>query len=245
MQSLQSCWPGLQIQACSYRPDTCPMRAGGAAIHTGSASALQCLRIGSRHAMFERLSACVSSADDMAVLRQLVGCDGTAVYRLSDHAVVERITNLVMQHVICLLERGRPRFPIALATSSPPSTATVSALRQSSARPTALEAAVPPLSQSTETLHWIEIELVGIDDGPIAGAEYTLETPTGELICGRLDQAGYARIDQLPTGGQCRVSFPALDRDAWEFVQALPAKTQAMSQRKGGPHAQTPPRERR
>ncbi len=75
--------------------------------------------------------------------------------------------------------------------------------------------------------HWIEIELVGEDDRPIPWEEYQVVLPDGTVVRGYLDDEGYARCDRIAQGGQCRVSFPALDRDAWQDLATLPEKAAA------------------
>ena len=61
---------------------------------------------------------------------------------------------------------------------------------------------------------WIEIELIGEDDGPIPGEAYRVMTPDGALHEGTLDETGVARID-VKRKGNCLVTFPKLDQDAW------------------------------
>jgi hypothetical protein len=64
------------------------------------------------------------------------------------------------------------------------------------------------------TRSWIEIQLLGEDDSPIAGAAYELRLPGGKLLAGNLDERGTVHLEALPAG-VCEVSFPELDRDAW------------------------------
>jgi hypothetical protein len=64
-------------------------------------------------------------------------------------------------------------------------------------------------------LDWIAIEMVGEDDAPIAGERYRVELPDGKTREGTLDSKGRARIEGIPSG-QCKISFPKLDKDAWE-----------------------------
>jgi hypothetical protein len=61
---------------------------------------------------------------------------------------------------------------------------------------------------------WIEIELLDLDDSPVAGERYRLVLPGGAIREGRLDDKGLARVDGLDPG-TCQVVFPDLDRDAW------------------------------
>lgn len=66
-------------------------------------------------------------------------------------------------------------------------------------------------------LTWIEIELLGEDNSPVAGASYRITLPNAEIREGQLDGSGRARIEGIPAG-QCEVRFPELDRDAWALA---------------------------
>ena len=62
---------------------------------------------------------------------------------------------------------------------------------------------------------WIEIELVGEDNQPRPGLRYRILLPDGSSSEGTLDDSGVARVDGIDSGN-CVVSFPDLDKDAWE-----------------------------
>jgi hypothetical protein len=81
-----------------------------------------------------------------------------------------------------------------------------------------------PLAERTQPLFWIEIELVGEDDQPLPWEEYLVLLPDGRQVGGYLDGEGHARLDGLAMAGDCMLSFPALDREAWDFIATLPAK---------------------
>jgi hypothetical protein len=65
---------------------------------------------------------------------------------------------------------------------------------------------------------WIEIELVGEDDKPIPGERFEVVMPDGTVASGTLDVNGKARVEGIEPGSTCKVSFPALDKEAWEKV---------------------------
>jgi hypothetical protein len=73
---------------------------------------------------------------------------------------------------------------------------------------------------------WIEVQLVGEDDSPIADEAYAIRLPGGTLIEGTLDENGSVRIDGIPPG-LCQVSFPNLDRDAWTPIEASTSKNES------------------
>jgi type VI secretion system secreted protein VgrG len=62
---------------------------------------------------------------------------------------------------------------------------------------------------------WIEIELVDEDGNPVPGETYCVTTPDGAVAQGSLDENGFARIEGMDPG-TCKITFPALDKDAWE-----------------------------
>jgi hypothetical protein len=62
---------------------------------------------------------------------------------------------------------------------------------------------------------WIEIKMVDEDDKPVAGMPYRVTLSDNSVCEGTLDDKGFARIDGIEPGS-CKVTFPGLDRDAWE-----------------------------
>ena len=73
---------------------------------------------------------------------------------------------------------------------------------------------------------WIEIELVGEDDQPIPGEKYKVVLPDKTVAQGTLDQNGWVRVEGFEAG-DCKVSFPNLDKDAWEFIESGGAKQES------------------
>jgi len=66
------------------------------------------------------------------------------------------------------------------------------------------------------TTDWIEIELVGMDDMPIAGMPYEIILPDGKTVDkGTTDSYGKAKLTGI-SSGNCQISFPELDGAAWE-----------------------------
>lgn len=62
---------------------------------------------------------------------------------------------------------------------------------------------------------WIEIELIDEEDNPVPGEKYAITLPDGSVAKGTLDQNGFARVDGIDPG-TCQITFPDLDKDAWE-----------------------------
>jgi hypothetical protein len=64
---------------------------------------------------------------------------------------------------------------------------------------------------------WFEIELVDKDNKPIAGELYRITFADGKPIEGRLDEKGVARLKDI-NPGSCQITFPNLDKGAWEMI---------------------------
>lgn len=76
-------------------------------------------------------------------------------------------------------------------------------------------APAPATEKPKEKKAWIEIILVDMDGNPVPNVRYQITSPSGEVQEGRLNehgQAGYYKIEP----GDCKVTFPDLDKDAWE-----------------------------
>lgn len=75
----------------------------------------------------------------------------------------------------------------------------------------------PPTEEEAEDeeLSWIEIEMVDEEDEPVPGEKYRITLPDETVAEGTLDGEGFARHDGIPKGN-CKVTFPELDKDAWE-----------------------------
>jgi hypothetical protein len=71
----------------------------------------------------------------------------------------------------------------------------------------------PPPRQTNKT--WVEIALVDMEGNPVGGKHYLIKTPSGVVEEGYLDSTGRARLNNIDPGS-CTISFPDLDREAWE-----------------------------
>ena len=72
-----------------------------------------------------------------------------------------------------------------------------------------------PHKPDEEKTSWIEIELVDEDDQPVPGERYRITLPDGSVDEGTLDENGFRRVQGIDPG-TCEVTFPNLDKDAWE-----------------------------
>jgi hypothetical protein len=84
---------------------------------------------------------------------------------------------------------------------------------------TTLPSHKPPEKQTeeeqAEKASWIEIELFDEEDKPVPGEKYEIELPDGALAKGSLDGDGFSRVEGVKPG-ECKVTFPELDKSAWE-----------------------------
>ena len=72
----------------------------------------------------------------------------------------------------------------------------------------------PNAAENQEKTHWIEIELLDEDGNPVTGEPYRITLPDGTTADGTTDSKGHAREEHIDPGN-CKVSFPNLDPDAW------------------------------
>ncbi len=78
----------------------------------------------------------------------------------------------------------------------------------------------PPAGQNEreEKISWIEIEMVDEEGKPVPGMPYRITLPDGATVAGgTTDENGFARVDFIEPGN-CKVTFPTLDQEAWEEI---------------------------
>ena len=61
----------------------------------------------------------------------------------------------------------------------------------------------------------VELELVDEMGQPIAGEKYEIKLPDGSVASGTTDAAGKAKVEGIDPG-DCEITFPELDTEAWE-----------------------------
>ncbi len=77
----------------------------------------------------------------------------------------------------------------------------------------------PPATEeeAEQKKSWIEIEMVDEEDEPVPGEKYKITLPDDSVAEGTLDGKGFARIEGIEPG-TCKITFPELDKDAWEKI---------------------------
>jgi hypothetical protein len=68
-----------------------------------------------------------------------------------------------------------------------------------------------------QDLTWIEICLIDTEGNPVKGMKYKVTDSEGNAREGTLDKDGKARVEGLKPG-ECSISFPTIDEEAWERV---------------------------
>ena len=82
----------------------------------------------------------------------------------------------------------------------------------------ASEAVAPPPASSLATTKgktFIEFRMIDKAGKPVPGLAYKIELPDGTSRTGVLDANGRARFDGIEPG-ECRITFPNLDKDVWK-----------------------------
>lgn len=73
----------------------------------------------------------------------------------------------------------------------------------------------PNSEENKEKKSKIEIEVVNEEGKPVPGLKYRVTLPDGETLSeGTLDEKGYAIVSNIDPGN-CKVTFPDLDKEAW------------------------------
>lgn len=78
------------------------------------------------------------------------------------------------------------------------------------------EVELASFASPVEQLHWIEIELLDKEGAPVASTRCIIEFPSGKTQTAMTDRFGRVRVEDLPKGGDCWVTLPDLDADAWD-----------------------------
>jgi type VI secretion system secreted protein VgrG len=75
----------------------------------------------------------------------------------------------------------------------------------------------PSDEENKKKTSWIEIALVYESNGkPVPGVAYEVTLPDGQTVAsGSTDEKGLARVSGIDPGS-CQISFPNLDKEAWE-----------------------------
>lgn len=153
--------------------------------------------------------------EDRASLRRQLAAQPEFVdlSRMSDGQVRRHLANL----------RATGRLPARHARTSEIENPVTAISTVEHAISAAVAAVIPsrPLNEpAVKPVHWLEVELIGEDDSPIGWEKYEVTLPNGVKVTGNLDGHGYARIENIEQPGLCSITFPRLDRSAWDRAGA-------------------------
>jgi type VI secretion system secreted protein VgrG len=109
----------------------------------------------------------------------------------------------------------KPAAPEAALEADNADPGKVSQAKVSKAQQQRAEIPFKPSSFVHEEKSRVEIELTDEEGNPVAGEKYKITLPDGSVKTGTLDQNGYARVAGIDPG-TCEVTFPNLDKDAWD-----------------------------
>lgn len=161
------------------------------------------------------LPAAIRAADELGISREKdVALLLEMVHRLTGGFLLERLPtdaqNLLLTYKVDGEEKMAQlaKWVDDRGEALPKTTTFTSRIPSSVVRPCASP-------ERTTAVHWIEIELVGEDDRPIPGEEYRIHLPNGDVVRGYLNEKGQARVANIDTPGECAITFPSLDQDAW------------------------------
>ncbi|MCC7497231.1 MAG: type VI secretion system tip protein VgrG [Bryobacterales bacterium] len=73
----------------------------------------------------------------------------------------------------------------------------------------------PNDDKNKDKTHWVEVEFIDDAGQPLPGVSYEVKLPDGSVSSGTTDEKGVGKITNIDPGN-CEISFPNLDQDAWE-----------------------------
>jgi len=73
----------------------------------------------------------------------------------------------------------------------------------------------PNAEENQDKTHWVEIMLVDDSGQPVTGESFEIKLPDGSIATGTTDEHGKGKVDHIDPGS-VDISFPELDKDAWE-----------------------------
>jgi type VI secretion system secreted protein VgrG len=125
-------------------------------------------------------------------------------------------------------QAGTPITPLTPQTATPADNAVPGQVSDAQANPqqpqpgkydaVLLKPHKPPSSKQDKKQkpHWIEIQLFDSENNPVPGEPYQITLPDNTIAEGSLDEKGLARVDGIEEAGNCQITFPNRDKDAWQ-----------------------------
>lgn len=73
-----------------------------------------------------------------------------------------------------------------------------------------------PNEEDEKTKHWIKVKLVDEAGKPVPGEVCKITLPDGRVTSRSTNQKGEVHVKGIKDAGSCQITFPNLDKDAWE-----------------------------
>ncbi len=70
--------------------------------------------------------------------------------------------------------------------------------------------------EDEEEKSWLEVELIDEADEPVPGEKVMVTLPDGKVYTGHTNKDGLLKVTGVEKGATCKITFPDLDKDAWE-----------------------------
>lgn len=151
-------------------------------------------------------SATLDTAHRDVLRRILSAADGGDLSRASDQQVAQRVARLLISGVLRAFVIPPVVHSIVARVEAPPPPAELT-----------------PIFEAKPETTWIEIELLDSDCEPLPNERFRVKMPDGVVREGRLNYLGKARVNDVDRSGNCLISFPDLDADAWHSNVVCPA----------------------
>lgn len=165
-------------------------------------------------------------------LRHLLSLTTTAICRMSDAEVIERVVNDVCHGQLTLFE-ARRGLTLTLAsvnaTPGPAGMIGAAGLRAASNQSARTGAGSgregPPQAPAGPVRSAVRVSVIGEDDKALAEIQVRILQGTAKQLSSRTDAAGVANFESL-AAGRYEVALPELDSQAWEVVSlgSLPTR---------------------
>lgn len=125
---------------------------------------------------------------------------------------IKQTQNAFPPHAPSAVESCPYAKTVAEAEPSPVTVKTAFGLTQYGASPP-LPTTTPEKAKTKKD--WIEIILVDMEGKPVPNVRYRITAPDGAVKEGTLNEHGQAGFYQIEAGN-CKVTFPDLDKEAWD-----------------------------
>jgi hypothetical protein len=109
-----------------------------------------------------------------------------------------------------------PKDPHEADKADPGETAQIKASQQQSQTGKYGSVKLKPYKKDPKKKSWIEIEMLDEKKRPVPGQAFRIILSDNQSVVeGTLNEKGFYRVEGIDSG-TCKITFPDLDKDAWE-----------------------------